>query len=526
MKKVLLALIIALYSFGQIQAQVWNEIPGYQISYGDVSGITKFQGSLWVKTHNNIYKVTGSTWELTSASFTSASGTLGYIYTNGADLYAGGYFYFGPNVVLVIKWDDASNQWLPIGYTNDIGGGAYVTSLYKSSNYLYVGGFFNSIGNQGSVSNILAFARFDGTNWSQPYGVALTGCGSGIESIQNISDSIYVAGGFYEVGGVFNPSTFRFKEGGGLTLLANYGMCELARTYSFFQDTLYVGGTRQSDSPPFVNTGLTKRAGSTWNTVSNQMRLINTRAGNLLGKMYISGVPGGGLNGIPTNIVSYDGNTFIDEGLGISYPNNGNVYPAINTMFIDTLENKIYVGGTFRKADGNVADNFAVKTFSVVPIHLSRFTGYYKNGYTTLTWRDETPADGVLVEIQKSIDGVHFASFASSTEQAVFNDYKFTWKAEECGKLFYRLLFEGKYSGIISVTVPCSKTVLTQVAKRVRINTPSGGAVSVYSLAGQEILSFPAVKGFSEYSLSSLPGGMYIVRFVGGAEAVSIKVVL
>lgn len=161
-----------------------------------------------------------------------------------------------------------------------------------------------------------------------------------------------------------------------------------------------------------------------------------------------------------------------------------------------------------------------------LPIHLSRFTGYYKNGYTTLTWRDETPADGVLVEIQKSIDGVHFASFASSTEQAVFNDYKFTWKAEECGKLFYRLLFEGKYSGIISVTVPCSKTVLTQVAKGVRINTPSGGAVSVYSLTGQEILSFPAAKGFSEYSLSSLPGGMYIVRFVGGAEAVSLKIVL
>lgn len=511
MKKILLLSFFILL-INEIKAQNWSAVPGYQISYGDISGITRYQNNIWVGTTSGIYKITGSTWNITSTNLFSVN-SFGCLYTDGVELYAGGLFNFGTFQALVIKWD--GSQWIPIGYTDNTASGVWVKTILKtSSGRIYTGGFFNFIGNSPvTLNNFGYMAVFDGASWIQPYVINATGCAASIESIQQIGDSIYVAGGFYESNSTWSPATFRFKEQGGMTPLDGYGFCGLARDYTMYQSNLYVGGTRQHDNIN-VNVGLVKRLNNSWSSLNSQMQLINTKTGKLSGKLFIAGTPGGGLNGVPINIVSYDGSSFLNEGVGVSYPNNMNVYPSISTMFIDTIESKLYVAGNFRKVDGNVADNFAVRTIYPLPVNLSKFAGSYRNGKVHLDWRDETPEDGVEFQVQASVAGGSFKTIGRVIEKQDQYDYSFDWTPADCGKYLFQLAFEGKTSAKIPITIPCGATSIHQAGKQVIVKTESVAEFRITNLFGQLISKEIISKGQTVRYYDKLAPGMYVVQVI------------
>jgi hypothetical protein len=509
MKKLLLVLGFVFFSFTKSFSQNWSQVPGYQVSYGDVMGVTRYQGNIWVEATSGIYQITGSTWTLTSTNFSIVT-TIGCLYTDGNDLYAGSLFDFGSSKAIVLKWNGA--QWIPIGYTDNSASAVWVSTILKTSSGLYVGGFFNFIGNSPTtLSSLRLYAFLSGSTWTQPFTITNFSCATSVESIQMIGDSVYVAGKFPEISNTWTPATFRFKEGGGISSLDGYGFCALAKDYCFYQNTVYVGGTRQHDNLN-VNVGLTKRVNNQWSAVSSQMQLTNTKVKKLIDRIFIAGDPGL-VNGSMTNICSYNGVIFTNEGVGISYPSSSNIYPVINSLFVDTISGQIYAAGNFLQSNGNVASNFAVRNIYPLPVHLSSFIAQVVAGSNVkLQWRDETPENGIKFQVQVSTDGQNFESIGEVIEQGSRKDYSFIYSAKSCGKLYFRLSFEGKYSETKAVSIPCDISI-TSDTRTLRIQTKYPGTLTLSNSVGQTLTRTVLSSGYKVIPLQ-YSTGVYIANFI------------
>lgn len=521
MKKLIIMLFFLAF-YQSSKGQQWAAVPGYSISYGDVIGVTRYQGNLWVETTTGIYKISGSLWELTTQGI-SVMTTKGCLYTDGVDLYAGALFQFGVDKCLVIKWDSINSLWTPIAYTESTASGVYVATILKTQNFLHVGGSFSSIGSSPlSLAPFHLWGSFNGVVWTQIFPIAATGCASVIESIQKLqsNDSIFIAGGFHQPGNVWSPATFKFKESdAGITSINNYGSCSIAKNYVFYNSKTYVAGIRQHEVLGY-NTGLAVLDQSNnWGSVSGNLRLVNTRVVKFLGKLFILGESDGGLFGVPTNAVSYDGVVLTNIGTEISRPNNLGVTPLINVFYLDTVDNKLFVGGNFLQLFGNVCDNFAVYHISVVPVNLSSFSASLQNEKVLLHWRDETPEDNVVFEVQYSVNGRDFHSVGKLKEFANRNDYSFLFTSQECGGLFFRLAFQGKYSSVISVSLNCNTSIVGR-AGSVYCSSPTTSKVIVRDIVGR-LLVQKVINGNLEIPLSR---GVYIISFVTNSSVFTRKI--
>jgi hypothetical protein len=512
MKKLLLTLSLVFLLFSNSFSQSWSQVPGYQISYGDVLGVTRFQGNIWVETTSGIYKIVGSNWQLTSSGFNVAL-NKGCMYTDGTDLYAGGFFDFNTYKAILLRWDGA--QWLPIVFVQNLVSGVWIETILKTPLRLYFGGSFDYISlSNGSFQYLPYFAFIENSNCSQLFNITVPGCGSGVKDIRLIGDSIYVAGGFSQIGTTWSPGTFRFKEGGGVTTLDNYGFCNLAGNYQIYQGSLYVSGRRHSDNIS-ADLGLSKRVGNTWISNINQIQITQTKAVVLLGRLFVAGVATGAPIGsfVPV-ICSYDGTNVINEGFGISTPPNPFSYiPEASVLFADTIENKLYVAGNFNRLKGDVADNFAVRNVYFLPVNLSSFTAQaLVGGSVKLDWRDETPEDGVRFDVQMSTDGRSFKSISQLIGKANKNDYSFVFPNNGCGKFYFRLAFEGKYSEIKMINIACDVNIISD-GKTLRIQTKHSGTLTLTNTAGQTLARTVLANGYRNITLS-YPPGVYIASFV------------
>ncbi len=510
MKKSLLLLAVFCINFICVKSQGWSQVPGYQMSYGDVYGVTKYQGDLWVKTGNGIYRINGSTWTLTSSGFIVPDGR-GCMYTDGVDLYCGGLFSFGSYKALVLKWNGA--QWLPIAYTDNNESGVWIATILKTSTRIYIGGFFNIIGpTPGNLSYFGYLGAFDGTSWTQPFTVSATGCSAGIESIELIGDSIYVAGGFNEIAGIWTPSTFRFKEGGGMSTLDNYGFCFTAKDYQVYQGSLYAGGTRRSDNIN-VDLGISKRSGNTWVSNIDQAQIIKTKLAVLLGKLYIAGR----YSGLQTIICSYDGTNVVHEGVGISSPPNPFSYiPEATGIFADTTTNKLYIFGNFLRANGNVADIFAVRSGYGLPVRLADFkTQLSSDKEVLLSWKDMNPSELNLYEVETSTDGLNFSKVGTVKGNDYLNIYSFNYKPGKCGQYFFRLKFDRtKYSDVRFIDLPCVGPKIIAGKQSLIIETKVSGTLTIISMYNQLVARTVLATGRHSVPLNVSPG-VYVAQFVG-----------
>jgi hypothetical protein len=148
-----------------------------------------------------------------------------------------------------------------------------------------------------------------------------------------------------------------------------------------------------------------------------------------------------------------------------------------------------------------------------LPVHLSSFSAQLGGNKTVmLNWRDETPEDGVKFEVQMSTDGRNFRTVGQVTEQGSRKDYSFTYPTTDCGKLFFRLAFEGKYSEIRSVTIPCDVSMISG-NQSLRIQTTYSGTLTITSISGQTLARTVLASGYRVIPLSLAPG-MYIAQFI------------
>lgn len=119
---------------------------------------------------NNIARWDGSNWFDVSGGVNSS---VRKVYVDNNDLYVGGSFTTVSNNNIPINKLALfrNNIWQSIGGSiASTGGGVSVFDINKIDNNLYISGAFTQIGNAPEIVNANAFAKWDGTSWSNVLG--------------------------------------------------------------------------------------------------------------------------------------------------------------------------------------------------------------------------------------------------------------------------------------------------------------------------------------------------------------------
>ena len=278
---------------------------------------------------NNIarYDIVNEIWEPLIDTTTQKNGVDGTVYTIYYDntnslIYTGGSFLkvSGKNYYNIASWD--GNTWNSVGTNrrnNGTNGTVFTIIKNINSNYLYVGGKFNSTDYDGiTISSINKFhnlASWDGIQWNYV----------GSSNVQNgTNDTVLTL--YYDTG------NNRLYVGGEFTQV-NYSVV-LGPTYANY---------------------IAIWDGNNWNAIGNNgtNSFVNTITGNNSGSIYIGGKftivdYGYGANNLSANhIVMWNGSWISLQDSGNS--NNG-LNGVVNTLYYDINNNVLYVGGLFTYA--------------------------------------------------------------------------------------------------------------------------------------------------------------------------------
>lgn len=244
---------------------------------------------------------TPTTPNTTSLMIDVGGGMNGAVYClqvyNG-ELYAGGEFTTAGSVFAegIAKWNGTSWSALPNGPSAAGIGTVIVGTMAVFNNELYVGGGFDSIGNQ--LAN--GFAKWNGSSWSAPdNGNSLNSRYGWIRKLAVSNNTLYaVADSIYKFNGSSWTNTNFGKVDGGSHYVNS--VCD-------FNGNLYVAGS------------------------------FSTAGGNTVG-----------------NIAYYDGLNWLSPGIGVQL---GVAVPQISDMIV--FNGELYVTGSFQSAGGIAAPNVA-----------------------------------------------------------------------------------------------------------------------------------------------------------------------
>jgi hypothetical protein len=511
MKKLLLLIVLYLGSFSS-NAQSWTPLPGgsldgqpmSMVSFGGYrwfSGSFYHAGSLYTEF---VVRHDGSGWVATPYLARPAHGFC--VWNN--TLYAVGSFEIGSITYGVAKWNGVS--W---DYFGVIQNGYYFHTAIVFNNELVFGGRALSV--DGVPINHLA--KWNGTNWSSfPFTITCSWSAlPEIDALEEYSGFLYIGGAFDQINSTFSSLVFRTNGVSidQMSLGSNYGVADFA----IYHDSLFCTGSFPFGPFPANqgSPGIVKTDNTAWSQVGHGLKLRGSSMATYLTDLYVGGSYSGGCFNIPCdhadvgNLGKWNGSLWSNESGGLF--NQGN--EGISLLYTDINSNTLYTIGDFHTNRGDVADFIAKKQISVVPVHLSSFTAQVvAGGSVKLDWRDETPEDGVKFDVQMSTDGQSFKSIGQAIGKTNKNDYSFVFPNKSCGKLYFRLAFEGKYSEIKMINIACDVSIISD-GKTLRIQTKYPGKLSIMNSSGQVLSRSSVTSGYTQVT-SSLSTGVYVASFV------------
>lgn len=310
----------------------------------------------------------------------------------GSDVFVGGGFQNAdsiPEADYIARWDGSAWHALSSNGNRDGSLKNVVYTLYHDGAFLYVGGNFTDVNNNGAILSAAdCIARWDGTNWSAMGNNGGPGNGSlnsQVRSITGDGTNIYVGGSFTNVnnnGTVLSEAdNLAMWDGSNWSALGNSGagvgaFDKTVWALDLYGSTLYAGGD-------FTNAGgdpeadfIAKWNGATWSALGNNgagdgafdlpSDHVYSLAVDSTGLVYAGGnfnnVNNGATN-LPdsNNLVVWNGSSWSAVGTnGVDYSISSNV----STIVIDGSDN-VYIGGYFVNVKENgtaipTADKIAI----------------------------------------------------------------------------------------------------------------------------------------------------------------------
>jgi trimeric autotransporter adhesin len=305
----------------------------------------------------NIAAWDGTTWSnLPSGGSNGVGNTVFSLAVFSGKLYAGGRFItLGDGTTsanYIAAWDGTSWSNLTIGGSNGVGGP--VSALAVFSGKLYVGGWFNTLGDGTSAKNI---AAWDGTSWSNLTVGGSNGVKDAVNELAVFSGKLYVGGLFTALGdGTTSAKNIAAWDGtswSNLPVGSGNGLGGTVIALAVFSGKLYVGGrfTSLGDGNTFAtSTPATRIAawdGTTWSTLpigsSNGVGDFVVTLSASDSKLYVGGLfqTLGDFTTSAKYVAAWDGTAWSNVTCGSSNGVGGSV--NVVAVFNSTL----YVGGLF-----------------------------------------------------------------------------------------------------------------------------------------------------------------------------------
>ena len=230
------------------------------------------------------------------------------------------------------------------------GVGGYLYTVAVNGNYLYVGGWFGTVGNV--IAHGVAKYNLVSKTWST-FDSAGVGVGGGTVTCFAFNGSdVYVGGQFTTAGTVPVSNIAKWNPTTGWSALGT-GLNAYAWAMSFFGGNLYVTGAFTQAGGGTVNY-IAKWNGTSWSGLGGG---VNSQTYGLAvagGALYVGGsfTQAGGSVTV-NHIAKWDGTTWTALGSG-TVGTDGTVVNVVS--YGDTA---LYVGGQFANAGGNPASNVA-----------------------------------------------------------------------------------------------------------------------------------------------------------------------
>jgi hypothetical protein len=138
-------------------------------------------------------------------------GPVTAIGVQGTNVYVGGRFQYAGNVLCngIARWDGNAWHALETGLANSGGGVGQAETILVTSNYIYVGGTFDTAGSLGNANNL---ARWNGTAWLPVQANGTNGVNFTCRSLAiTTNGQLYAGGDFTRAGGVLVKHVARWN---------------------------------------------------------------------------------------------------------------------------------------------------------------------------------------------------------------------------------------------------------------------------------------------------------------------------
>ncbi len=278
-----------------------------------------------------------------------------------------------------------------------------VNSLAISGSTLYAGGIFSKI-DVTSRNYISSFDLFTGnlTNWN-PGQNTIYDQNSGIAVIALGDTSVYAGGFFTQIGDSSRNNIAEIWIASGKATSWNPNADNSVATIFVDNFSIYAGGyfSNIGDSSRNNIASLDKITGkaTSWNpNPNNGVRAIASSGSYLYVGGYFDNIAGQTRNGI----ASFDKTTgnLSDWNLNLlSQYSTG----SVNTISLDNVNKKIFIGGYFSTVDNNIRYNIAGVTNpdDPLPVELSSFSANVLTNGIELNWQTATEVNNYGFEVEK-----------------------------------------------------------------------------------------------------------------------------
>ena len=299
---------------------------------------------------NNVAIWNGTGWGSLGSS-TGIDGVSSEVFAltvNGNEVYVGGSFLGagGAAAAGVAKWD---GNWSMLGAGLSVGSARVVRALASTGGDVYIGGEFAVAAQptQAGATAVLNVGKWNGSRWN--------GLGTGLDgqvyALAVSGNDVYVGGSFTQAGSVAASGLARWN--GSSWSSVGGGVNGVVNTLAVSGTDLYVGGDfTQAGSTPANY--VARWNGSSWSSLGAGVDGIVNALATTGPDVYAGGFFSTA-GGVPASFVArWNGNAWSNLGTGVT-----NIIPGDGVFALAVSGSDLYVGGSFGRVGGVVANNIA-----------------------------------------------------------------------------------------------------------------------------------------------------------------------